>query len=127
MSRRSKLSVQIALLLFAAGALWSQEFRATLSGKVMDQQQAVLPGVRITVVQVDTGSRTQVTSGSDGLYTAPFLPPGNYSVTAQAQGFKKFARTGLQLTTNERCCVAVYRLSLLACVARRWSMIRKSV
>ncbi len=86
---------------FALTAM-SQEYRATLSGRITDQQGAVIAGVKVIATQVETGSKSETISGADGLYTVPFLPPAAYRVTAEASGFKKYDRTGVQLGANER-------------------------
>ncbi len=57
---------------------------------------------RISVTLVSTGSRSNTTTGPDGLYTIPFLAPGAYRVEAEAQGFKKYVREGVELSAGER-------------------------
>ncbi|MEO7142288.1 MAG: TonB-dependent receptor [Bryobacteraceae bacterium] len=88
-------------LLFCANA-FSQEFRATLIGRVTDPQGAVVPGVKITATLLNTGAKSNTVSGSDGQYTLPFLPPGAYNVTAEVSGFKTFVRQGLPVSTGDR-------------------------
>lgn len=82
--------------------LLSQEYRATLSGRITDPQGAVVPNVKVIASHVDTGAKFETVSGNDGLYTIPFLPPAAYRVTAEVQGFKKYDRRGVQLGANER-------------------------
>lgn len=89
------------LFAFAFTAL-SQEYRATLSGRITDPQGAVIAGVKVIATQVETGAKFETLSGNDGLFTVPFLPPSAYRVTAEAAGFKKYDRTGVQLGANER-------------------------
>src|SRR5690242_2024515 len=92
------VSTGIFFLLAAPG--WSQEFRGSLSGRVVDQQQAVIPNVTIVATQTDTGAKFETISGNDGSYTLPFLPPGLYRVTAQAPGFKRYINDNVRVTTN---------------------------
>jgi hypothetical protein len=80
----------------------AQEYRSTLSGRVLDAQQAVIPNARVVAVQVETGARYETVSGTDGQYTLPFLPPGAYNLTAEGPGFKRYVRENVQVTTNER-------------------------
>ena len=91
----------VFFFLFALAAM-SQEYRATLNGRITDPQGAVIAGVKVIATQVETGSKSETVSGADGLYTVPFLPPAAYRVTAEAAGFKKYDRTGVQLGANER-------------------------
>ncbi len=97
-----------ALILSLCAALASaQEFRSTLSGRVVDQQQAVVPGVQVTAVQTETGARMETVSGHDGQFTLPFLLPGTYEVSAVAQGFKHYIRSGMVLSANERKAIDI--------------------
>jgi hypothetical protein len=57
-------------------------------GTVKDQSGAGVPSATISVLSVVTGQSTSLTSGSDGYYRIPFLPPGTYTVSVAAAGFK---------------------------------------
>ncbi|MBS1827612.1 MAG: TonB-dependent receptor [Acidobacteria bacterium] len=93
--------VIVAACLFAA-SLFAQEFRATLSGRITDAQDAVVAGVKLTVIQVETGAKFEAVSGADGLFAVPFLPPSTYRVIAEAQGFKRYQRENVIMGANER-------------------------
>src|SRR5438046_6368123 len=61
---------------------------ATLQGSITDAQNAVMPGVTITIRNAGTGiERTAVTDGA-GQYVAASLQPGHYLVVAHLEGFK---------------------------------------
>ena len=94
----SRLCVCFALFLVAG---WSQESRGTIAGVVTDAQGAVIPGAKITVVQVGTGSTVNLTSGAAGDYLVPRLLPGEYSIAVQTVGFRGYKRDGLQLSANQ--------------------------
>jgi hypothetical protein len=68
----------------------------------MDQQQAVVPNVKITLTETDTGAKFTTTTNADGTYVIPFLPPGPYSLVAEASGFKRHVNSNVRITTNER-------------------------
>src|ERR1044071_2190507 len=91
-----------AALLAAAFPTYAQEFRGSLSGRVIDRQQAVVPNTKILATEAETGARFQTVSNADGTYVLPFLPPGPYHLTAEAPGFKKYVNNGVRVTTNER-------------------------
>ncbi len=101
MHLRTALIFSLVVLLIAAAAP-AQEYRSTLSGRVLDAQQAVVPGAKITLVAVETGARYETVAGAEGQYTVPFLPPGAYNISAEAQGFKRYVREKVQMVTNER-------------------------
>src|SRR5580658_501231 len=60
-----------------------------IAGIVTDPTGAVVPGVSITLKNIDTGSSTSTTSNSQGSYNFAFLQPGNYSLVASMTGFQK--------------------------------------
>ena len=57
MLRRSLLALCAGMALTAFTG-FAQEFRGSLSGRIIDQQQAVVPGAKI-VVQTETGAKSQ--------------------------------------------------------------------
>ncbi len=61
--------------------------RATLLGTVTDQNEAVIPGVQVTLLNLDQGLKREATTNQNGYYTVPLLQPGRYLVTAQKPGF----------------------------------------
>jgi hypothetical protein len=65
----------------------SQSVSATLSGTVIDQNGAVVPGVEITVINPGTGLQWQTTTNDQGNFVVPLLPPSTYTVRAQRDGF----------------------------------------
>jgi len=82
-------------------ALLSQEFRGTFSGSVTDLQGAAIAKVKIVATETRTGAKSEATSEVSGAYTLPFLAPGEYEITAEAPGFKKFIRQGVSLGLGE--------------------------
>src|SRR6266571_2807137 len=101
----------IVMLVAAAGAYGGQEIRATVTGRVTDQQGAVLPGVTVTATDVDTNGSVETVTDANGGYTISQLQPGPYKVTAALQGFKTFIREGVTLHTAETAKVDI-QLSL---------------
>ncbi len=96
-------------IVFGAAALWltsaptfAQQFRGSLSGRVLDQQQAAVPGAKIHAVESETGAKFQTVTNGDGTYVLTFLPPGPYSVAAEAAGFKRYVNAQVRVATNER-------------------------
>src|SRR4051794_38453035 len=80
----------------------SQEFRSTLSGRVSDPSGASIPGIKVIVVQNETGSKSEGTTSESGEYTLPFLSPGPYRITVEAAGFKRYVQEHIQIGTNTR-------------------------
>ncbi len=92
-----------ALVLVAGfAALWAQDPRGSITGMVRDAQGAVIPGAAITIVNDETNAAMQRTTNERGYFEAALLNAGAYQVSAQATGFKKAVRSGLQLSVAGR-------------------------
>src|SRR5579872_2235765 len=94
----------VGLLVLALGVsrLAAQTGSATISGQVSDATGAAVGGARIQVHNVQTGAERTVETNAQGLYVADILPPGEYEVTAQAQGFKPAVHKGIVLQVDQR-------------------------
>ncbi len=83
--------VLIAVLLVMAAMLLADGTQlGTISGKVVDQTGAVLPGATVEVTNLEKGATRSVVTDPQGLYTIPLLQPGPYRVTITLQGFDRF-------------------------------------
>src|SRR5262245_36322635 len=91
-----------SVLVFCTVLGTAQEFRATISGRVTDSQNAAIGGAKITVTHIGTQAKFEAISAADGLYTIPFLPPGTYRLTAENAGFKRYVRDTVAAGANER-------------------------
>jgi Carboxypeptidase regulatory-like domain len=102
---RRTIPVLFCLLIFSLLLLPSstlaQEYRATISGRVIDPTGAAVPGASIEVLETGTGAISRTVSDSVGAYVVPFLLPGNYSITVTKAGFKTLVRSGITLQTQE--------------------------
>jgi hypothetical protein len=74
---------------------------ADLSGTIVDQTGSVLPGVSVTVTNVETNVTRTITTDERGRYTAPALPPGSYRLTATLQGFATETRDQVVLLLGQ--------------------------
>ena len=73
---------------------------ATISGRVVDEADAVLPGVSVTVKNQSTGISREGVTNSEGLYTVPALTPGRYTVAGLLTGFARVERANIELLTG---------------------------
>ncbi len=96
MSRSAWLPAALGVVL-ATAIVGAQGGGSALQGRVTDEQQAVLPGVTITVTHQESGTFRETVSGQDGAYFVPGLVPGRYRVAADLAGFKKFLREDVNL------------------------------
>lgn len=89
----------VMLLLLSAGLAFSQA-TGTINGRVIDQAEAVLPGVTVTITNTDTGVVREVVTNAEGLYSVPGLQPGRYKIAAAMQGFATLTRDGVVLAVT---------------------------
>jgi hypothetical protein len=85
----------------------STAINGTIEGTVKDEQGALLPGVTVTVTNIDTGDQRVVVTNESGLYRAPLLSLGTYRISAELQGFKKFEQTGVSLRAGQTAVIDV--------------------
>src|SRR6184192_4185013 len=106
--RASIVALLLAALELVPGTLvTAQEFKASVTGTVNDPQGGVLPGVSVTLVNVDTSVPIETVTDNSGVYSVKNLIPGRYKITAALQGFKTFVREGIVLHTAEIATVNV--------------------
>src|SRR3954451_23008081 len=92
----------VAMFLLASAAFAQTTGSSTLVGNVTDTSGAVVPGAKITVVNTETNFNFEGVTNENGYYYVPYLRPGTYRLTIEAQGFKKYVRDGIELRTNEQ-------------------------
>ena len=96
-----RIAPVILVFAFLAAFAAAQLTRATLTGRVTDPTGAVLPKAQIVITNMETGAKTTVLTNSAGVYTVPYLDPGNYSEEVTLSGFKTYVHTGLVLRTEQ--------------------------
>jgi hypothetical protein len=102
---RLALTVFFSFLFLSALAFPQSRETGAIVGTVLDESGVALPGVTVTVSSPNLmGTRSFVTE-SDGSYRFPALPPGDYTVKAELQGFQTMVRENIRLTTTTRLTV----------------------
>ena len=86
-----------AVLLLVGTPAFAQFERSRVAGTVKDQQGGVMPGVTVTATNQATNQAEVTVTDEAGFYILNQLQPGQYTVSAELQGFKKSSRTGVQL------------------------------
>src|SRR5712691_7014975 len=73
----------------------------TLSGSVTDATDAVLPGVTVTALLVETGNTFVAVTDGSGSYRIGAMRPGLYRITAELTGFTTVTRENVQLLVGQ--------------------------
>src|SRR5215468_1138449 len=84
-----------------------QEFRATITGRVLDPNKASVAGATVIVRNPRTKEAVTVTTNAEGVYNIPFINPGVYSITVEASGFKKYVRDNQELQVSQTATIDV--------------------
>jgi len=88
-TRRVKAVLVLSACLLISGALFAQSDLGTISGFVKDPSGGTIAGAKVTI-QNKSGVGRQATTNESGYYTITNVPPGLYTVSVEASGFKKF-------------------------------------
>lgn len=94
------LSVCLMLLLHSGAVVHAQNTTATLTGTVSDPSGAVVPGVNVSAISIAQGFERSVTTNEEGTYVIPSLPPGEYRVKAEHEGFQTIEVRNVILNVN---------------------------
>ena len=98
-------NIRAFVLAFIVAALASlangQTTTGAITGTVTDPSGANIPGVKITSTNTATNISNTTQTNPAGIYNFPFLPIGEYTLTAEAQGFKKVVLGPFPLDVNQ--------------------------
>lgn len=99
LGKKARIVVLLTAAVFAlAGEVFSQSKQSgEIRGTVTDESGGVVPDVHIIITNVLTDVSQRLTTDSNGVYDAPFVPPGEYSITFERDNFKTFVRKGIVL------------------------------
>lgn len=100
---RACLVLVLVCLFTGLGRTAHAQITGVIAGTVKDSSGAVLPGALVTV-KGPALQRESVTAttGSDGTYRLPLIPPGEYEVTAELSGFGTQSRARVDVALNQQ-------------------------
>src|SRR5262245_38888037 len=79
----------------------AQTYTATVTGTITDQNGAAVPNAKVIATNQATQLEHTAQTNDAGFYTIPFIPVGNYVITAEASGFKKLISNEVTLEVNQ--------------------------
>ena len=89
-------------MLLCAGVLYGQAAdTALIVGTVSDGTGAVVPGTDLTFAHLATGTEYTTQSNETGNFRSPPLRIGEYIVIAEAEGFKQYSGSGVNLSIGD--------------------------
>ncbi len=99
--QRTLLSTFTVVLVCVPVLLLAQGYFGTISGILTDASGAIIQGAKVTLLDEEKGYHFTTTSTSEGRYLFVSIPPGSYTVAAEAHGFEKTVRTHVKLNISE--------------------------
>ncbi len=89
------------LVLASGGAVWSQTVQGVITGTITDPTGAVVPNTTVTITNTGTNISQTTTTGSDGSYRFPLVPPGTYTLEIKAANFATVKISGIVVEASQ--------------------------
>jgi len=94
---RTRIFVLLLMTFGFSAMLFSQTQQGRIVGRITDSSGAIVPGAKVVITEIATGTNRELKTNAAGDYFAPNLNPGIYSVTVELTGFQKMQRNGIRL------------------------------
>ena len=89
------------VLLLMPGVLLAQSTNATITGQVVDPSKSLLPETKVTAINNNTNVRYGSVTNRLGTYLIPSIPPGDYRIEVEKQGFKTLVKPDVVLHVQD--------------------------
>ena len=93
--KRITILLMILVMSTAFGAFGQNANSGEIKGTVTDSSNAVIPGAKVTILNLQTGVKTVTVTNGVGIFDAPSVQPGEYTITFSAAGFRDEVRLSL--------------------------------
>ncbi|HYA97122.1 MAG TPA: TonB-dependent receptor, partial [Methylomirabilota bacterium] len=104
--------VAMSLSLLGGAASWGQVLKGSISGTVLDPQNAAVVGAQVKATQKETGSVFNTTTDGSGSFRLNLIPAGEYKVEVSAQGFKTAVVNNLAVAAGADTSTGTLKLEL---------------
>ncbi len=102
MRLRLNQTIAVLLLTLLPGlASYGQSTSGSITGTVKDNTGAPIVEASVTITNPSTNLSRQLSTNNSGVFTAPQLPPGTYTIRVEKNGFKKLEKTGVILNATD--------------------------
>jgi hypothetical protein len=101
----SIISRLLIVLLALAPAVMGQMTRGFISGTVQDATGAVIPGVKVFIVERSTNAQRSSETNESGVYRFVAVEPGTYSVEFTKEGFEVRRLGSVRVDANQEVTV----------------------
>ncbi len=98
---RRYLWVTILFLALGSANLSAQNSNATISGRITDPMLAAIPGVNLTLYDIDHGGQRTTVTDENGVFQFAGLMPGIYNLRVEAKGFARYDRAQMTIAAGQ--------------------------
>src|SRR5580704_7821408 len=95
-----KIFLSAVVYLLMAVSLMAQTGTTSVRGVVLDKSGAAVSGAKVSISNNGQALERVTETDGSGEYRFLALPPGNYTLTAEKEGFRRFENTSLDLPVN---------------------------
>jgi hypothetical protein len=95
------LSSTVTAFILLSAPLYAQVVGGSISGTVTDSTGAAISGATVVIHNQETGSERQLTTNGEGVYSAPSVPIGRYSLSVSQDKFATQQRAGIVVTVGQ--------------------------
>jgi len=99
------LSVKYSLVFGFVTLVWAQTGNGTIAGSIKDASEAAIPGVKVKITNIETGSALDTVSNDAGLYRVVNLGPGSYRIAVEGDGFTPLSRGPVALVVGQTIAI----------------------
>jgi hypothetical protein len=92
--------IAVAFVVLGAAIVDAQAVKGGLVGNIVDASALALPGVTVTITEVNTNISYTAVTNESGNYVFANLKDGTYRVSGELTGFKKAVREGVIVPVN---------------------------
>lgn len=107
MTRVSNAMAILCLVVLVTGIAAGQSFTASVRGTVADASGAAVPGAKVVITESDRNIPHHTVTDEAGRYFITALPPGTYSFSVEASGFKKYVQSDFPLAVQQQATIDV--------------------
>src|SRR5215469_18246886 len=96
----------LAWTALAATVSFAQNINGSITGRVIDQQRALIPSATVTATEATQQTSVMSITNEQGAFVLAGLRPGTYNIRVEAPGFKRLDRTSIALNADEKLAIA---------------------
>src|SRR5437867_4485845 len=100
-----RISGVVVLVLLSSSLGLAQTGTSVITGSVVDASASAIPGVEVTLINQETGTRQQTLTNDAGAYRLGSLAPASYRIEADLAGFDRLSRGPLTLQVGQTLAI----------------------